>query len=382
MTDRERYLKLATWSLWGQQKKIVRMELEAHIEHKVWKYQMRGYNHTEALEKTLADLGQPHIISAGMTGVYTMPNLIRRIGLIVLLSSLGLTAFNAGAQVSGTTRLPIIQCLSSLGKEVTVFGFKVQCETGLLWINKPSLKTTLEALDVQVTTNKDWSKFQLLFPNSSTPIEFRFNDRSEVFSVAPNKGILIDPEYMSAQMLFTNLQFTGLPMTLTDWELPTISVGNIKFQLSSQKTPINSKTLYFSALYSPIQDIMPINAINKNKPWLMPNLTPAGLETTLSTKKIKLSRDQPNQVYVLITREAGTNKDALRLHQIQVSNANQEIEFQTGLQAPRFVESIKKFYDEKSDSTNRAVLLQFTGRLDQYKEVFEIVPPSEIQVLQ
>ncbi len=51
MTERERYLKLATWSLSGQQKKIVRMELEAHIEHKVWKYQMRGYDQTQALEK-------------------------------------------------------------------------------------------------------------------------------------------------------------------------------------------------------------------------------------------------------------------------------------------------------------------------------------------
>ena len=176
MTERERYLKLATWSLWGQQKKIVRMELEAHIEHKVWKYQMRGYDQTQALEKTLADLGQPHVISAGMTGVYTMPNLIRKAGLMILLSSLGITALNAGAQVSSTSTLPIIQCLSSSAKEVTVFGLKLQCETGLLWIHKPSLKTTLEPLGVQVTTNKDWSKFQLLFPNSSTPIEFRFND--------------------------------------------------------------------------------------------------------------------------------------------------------------------------------------------------------------
>lgn len=114
----------------------------------------------------------------------------------------------------------------------------------------------------------------------------------------------------------------------------------------------------------------------------MPNLTPTGLEKTLSTKKIKLSRDQPNRVYVLITREAGTNKDAIRLHQIQASTANTEIEFQTGLQVPRFMESMEQFYDETSDSTNRAILLQFTGRLDKYKEVFETVSPSDIQVVQ
>jgi hypothetical protein len=61
--------------------------------------------------------------------------------------------------------------------------------------------------------------------------------------------------------------------------------------------------------------------------------------------------------------------------------ANQEIEFQTSLQAPHFAESVEKFYGETSDSINRPVLLWFTGCLDQYKQVFEAVPPSEIQLL-
>ncbi len=118
MTDLERFLRLATWSLWGAQKRTVRMELESHIAHKTWKYQTQGFSQTEALQKALVDLGQPHVISAGMTGVYTMPTLFRNTVLVGLLLSLGITTFQSSAQVEGTSRTPIKPCLESTSATV------------------------------------------------------------------------------------------------------------------------------------------------------------------------------------------------------------------------------------------------------------------------
>ena len=111
---------------------------------------MRGYDQTQALEKTLADLGQPHIISAGMTGVYTMPNVIRNTGLMILLSSLGIVSFNAGAQVSGTSQIPIKPCLETNTTNKLVKAGKIRCkDNSSFFLSVAALKADLQPKGVK-----------------------------------------------------------------------------------------------------------------------------------------------------------------------------------------------------------------------------------------
>ena len=100
----ERYLTLATWGLWGSNKHTLRLELESHVRHKAWKYQVQGLNEHEAIQKAIEDLGQAQIICAGMNGVYTMPNMIRQTFMVGLLMSLGVAGFHSSAQIASLGR--------------------------------------------------------------------------------------------------------------------------------------------------------------------------------------------------------------------------------------------------------------------------------------
>ena len=89
MNEIERYLRLATWGLWGEHKRTVRLELASHIQHKANQYEALGYIRSAAVSRALSDLGPPHVVSAGMNGVYTMPNILRNTLLCAVLATLG-----------------------------------------------------------------------------------------------------------------------------------------------------------------------------------------------------------------------------------------------------------------------------------------------------
>ena len=111
MDNVERYLRLATWGLWGEHKRIVRMELASHIHHKANQHEALGYTPSAAITRALSDLGPPHVVSAGMNGVYTMPNILRNTLLCAVLVTLGVGNLTSSiAQVVGTNRVPIEEC--------------------------------------------------------------------------------------------------------------------------------------------------------------------------------------------------------------------------------------------------------------------------------
>ncbi len=379
MTERERYLKLATWSLWGQQKKIVRMELEAHIEHKIWKYQVKGFNQTQALEKTLAELGQPHIISAGMTGVYTMPNLIRKTSLMILLSSLGIGALSVSAQITGTSTLPTPECLAGKITEFIVGTNTIPCQSSIIWLHKPSLKAVLEKSGVKVDIATDWTNLSLSFPGALHQINIR-NEEGATFR--DEKGNIVvrgNPEYMAGQRFFVSLPIAGLPVYLEGWENPVVRVGETKFTLEQKNSQVSSTMIYWSALFHHVYDLVP-SGKNGNFATLNFDNPADSFRNLLSLeRKLKISSSKAGEVYVIATRVPRLNQAELRVHEIRPALDNNELRIHTNSLTLQFASSTNQYY--KDDKTN-AIIYKFTGRLDVYSKVFEIVPPSEIQVLQ
>jgi hypothetical protein len=378
MTDRERFLKLATWSLWGEQKKIVRMELEAHIEHKIWKYQVKGLNQTQALEKTLADLGQPHVISAGMTGVYTMPNIIRKAGLMILLSSLGIGAFNAGAQISGTSTFPTPECLAGKNTEFTVGTQTIPCQSNLIWLHKPSLKTVLEQSGVRVSVATDWTNLSLSFPGALHQINIRNEIGATFRDEKGNVVIRGDPEYMSGQRLFESLPIAGLPVHIKGWENPVISVGKTEFTLEQKNSKFSSTMIYWSALFSSIYNLRPSNQTGTFSILNADNPADAFRNLLPPERTLKIANSQINEVYVIATRVPRPNQTELRAHEIRPALANNELRIHTNFRQLQFANTTKEYFENNQIN---AIVYKFTGRLDVYGQVLKVVPPSEIQVL-
>jgi hypothetical protein len=77
----EQYLNAATRGLWGKKKLEFREELEAHVFERARKLELQGFNHTDAIQKVLEQIGPANIVSRGMIGVHTMPAI--RSGLLI-----------------------------------------------------------------------------------------------------------------------------------------------------------------------------------------------------------------------------------------------------------------------------------------------------------
>jgi hypothetical protein len=90
-------LNLATRGLWGQKKRDVRQELEGNIREMALEFQIAGLNENESIQKALEEFGAPQKVSVGMSNVYLIPSMIRKLALAGVLSSFGVVAFNSSA---------------------------------------------------------------------------------------------------------------------------------------------------------------------------------------------------------------------------------------------------------------------------------------------
>jgi hypothetical protein len=97
MDPLERYLNLATRGLWGQKKRDVRRELDGNIREMALEFRIAGLNETESIQRALLEFGAPQKVSVGMSNVYLIPSMIRKLALAGVLSSMGVIAFNSSA---------------------------------------------------------------------------------------------------------------------------------------------------------------------------------------------------------------------------------------------------------------------------------------------
>jgi hypothetical protein len=394
MTDLERFLRLATWSLWGAQKRTVRMELESHIAHKTWKYQMLGFSESEALQKALIDLGQPHVISAGMTGVYTMPTLFRNTILVGLLLSLGLATLQSSAQVDATNRLPIAPCLESTNSVVRSGEDSFLCDHPYtFFLSLEQLKTDLEPKGVKFE-NTDPKNLYLNFPQGK-PVSVTRSDYSYEFD---NKKFELSKEFVEASYFLTDdLPKSELPVTLSGWDKIVVGVGKTQFDISFLPLKPDPKIQYSPPL-APQPEILYGNIIlesisgifNEIKmPYYVIGTDERKVESVTFRVMDKKYRNQiqfnvdPNRIYVLI--RAGTDSRltiSSRILHLDTNNFNA-----IGLQKKlEFVDSWDKLIPMKLDASNpqrsgTAILARVNTTLNDKSKILEIVNPNQIQTI-
>lgn len=389
MTDLERFLRLATWSLWGAQKRTVRLELESHIAHKTWKYQTRGFSETEALQKALVDLGQPHVISAGMTGVYTMPTLFRNTVLVGLLLSLGITTFQSSAQVAGTSRTPIQPCLDTANKTVNVGKNKISCEDIMsFYISVDALKSDLIPKGVifdqteipQYPDNKDIKKYTTMtFPKGERIVLSESNNL-----VFVDTEIALLKQYVSAgHLLLEALPKSNLPVTLSGWDKPKVTVGETQFDISFEQALPKPQFLYGSLIMR-----MLLKQFEKQRygvgSYDMSNeqvaFSPSWAEYQ---KNFRIDAD-PERAYTVLTLEKLRKDNVIFARVLHISSNGFEVTDQ--LKNLEFVDSWDKLKPivlggKNPQRSGTAILARVNTILNDPKQILEIINPKEIQVI-
>ena len=290
----ERYLTLASWGLWGQNKQTVRLELESHVRHKAWKYQVQGSNESDAIDRALEDLGKPQAISMGMNGVYMMPNLLRKLFLSSLLVSLGVTSFNSSAQVSTSNRVPIQECLNTSKASIKIGKTLFSCQDSTsLWVRWADLQKELEPQGVKFEASVNASQYrQITFPEGKTIYQsqgvtgYGFDGDSKSYSTSDQFTDLIG--------FISSLPQSQLPIHLEGWDNPRLEIGNTQLQLADLKGP----RFYQSLLGNSISKAFKPKHYGPSY-WAERLFRPDGQEWLHSFTVV----DQPGRVYALLIAE-------------------------------------------------------------------------------
>lgn len=320
MDNVERYLRLATWGLWGEHKRTVRMELASHIHHKANQYEALGYTPSAAITRALSDLGPPHVVSAGMNGVYTMPNILRNTLLCAVLATLGVGNLTGSmAQVATTTRVPIPECAN--GQKTFVSGTQPwPCVQPNPWINLSSLRATLEPKGVKFSQGSPAAGVIVFLRFPGTNIDITLLPETKVYfgnEQGTTQTFSVNPTFISIRDFRAALANSPLPVRITGWDKATVSVGETRFTLGTLATPMLGNDFY--------SQIIDENMLEKQFPSLIPNreineledlLIPTAFENPLTMKidayagysyKIKVKDARPNDLYLVQSREGPTD---------------------------------------------------------------------------
>ena len=401
MDNIERYLRLATWGLWGEHKRTVRMELSSHIHHKANQYEALGYTPSAAVSRALSDLGPPHVVSAGMNGVYTMPNILRNTLLCAVLATLGVGNLTSSmAQVTGTTRLPIKECAGgqssfNAGKNVW------RCEQASLWISLSSLRITLEPKGV---------KFSQVGEKAAQPATIlRFPGASMDAQITQQRNLTYMTGRDSAQSFESNLDFIGvddfitalgnigLPVQISGWDNPQIKVGETSFTLGETKSPVSGKSVYNSAISrKAIEALFPSITKNVSEDRLVVTTFLNPIVFRVSTDvgygfRIKVPNTRVGDVIVVLSREGPTDLFQTAQGQTQVlQSVRRAFMGPVGEDGTVFIKSPSKSIIVSSpdklprcvsDGAGTISVLRFSGRIDSSAtDTLTRVAPEDVTV--
>jgi hypothetical protein len=363
----ERYLTLATWGLWGSNKHTLRLELESHVRHKAWKYQVQGFNESTAIDKALEDLGQAQTICAGMNGVYTMPTMIRQTLLVGILMSLGVAGFSSSAQIATLGRLPIEPCLKTTRQEIKNPKETIYCGSEDLWVRKTDLLGLLR--DKGVTLRKD----QFVFPPNN-PSELAWYSQGVSFQEG-GKGKLYkySNDFLELPAFIAGLHTSKLPITLEGWNNPKVTVGETQFSLGSPKTTFPTERLYWGMIQ---------NSVFKNfngKRFSMGRRDDDATIAPSSTMHHLTVIDQPERAYMLLTLEQSNDSTTI-WGRIKPVEERGTLKF--AMQNPQ-LRLVRRYNDLKPAQPTQAttgVLVRFKTNLDDPEHLLEIVDPNSILI--
>ena len=254
--DVEHYLKRATRGLWGKKRLEVKEELAAHIEGRVKRHLVAGLDEAAAVQKTLTELGQPARVSAGMMSLHSLPQLagLGALATATVLLTFTLLAESLAQSVPGTLYFPSQACVSAFQEgrassspvrdyfEQGAFDSKCNLLGSELWLNFETIRPILEAQSISITDLL--GQRQLLFP-SGEKVSFTFVEPGTVIYDWDDKAMTAEPDYFDLWALVKAVaQNPDIPLSISGWDNPTLTVGNTSFQIGTDEQPFYGEDFY------------------------------------------------------------------------------------------------------------------------------------------
>lgn len=244
MTDKriETYLRKSTRGLWGKKRNEVREELSSHIEGRVNAHLIGGLSESDAVEKTLVELGHPTNVSAGMARVYTLPIVAGSGMMLAMWCALVVVVLLSGSTAQNLETINVIpadECLEAKG-EIPNY-----CMTNENYTTLEVLQKTLEGQGVKIGSIGDmWA---LKFPGNHTVVLPYYSPQTFEMQDESGKNIILRtrPEYFSVAELIKAISRSSIELVkLEGWENPTLQVNQAAIQLSRGEQIIGKKDFY------------------------------------------------------------------------------------------------------------------------------------------
>jgi hypothetical protein len=401
----ERYLNLATRGLWGQKKRDVRRELDGNIREMAIEYRIAGLNETESIHRALEEFGAPQKVSVGMSNVYLIPSMIRKLALIGALSSLGVVAFNSSSAQPANSRMPIAACKDTTAKTFKVGTMDFNCEgTYFVWLHIPSLRATLEPLGVSFTSPKGspevGASLDVMFPGE---VAFSVYPEGSIWfqnekDKASTDKVDIDLNYMPMGKFFDQITNLSTTLKLEDWNTARMTVGKTSFALSPDSPKVASY-VFARALEGPLERFFPAPVVSTNPTRVSDEVLvverdedadrqPEELKWLNKKFGLRIKDGKPGDVYAVLSRikaEAGavtpvTEAQSLRRASVHAISKDGTLEYRSFESDLKFISSVKDTSANEKGKSGVAVLVRFTGNLNARAPSFEIVSPDRITV--
>jgi hypothetical protein len=313
MTDLEKFLRQASRGLWGRERQTVRRELESHIRQRANRYEVSGSSEIEAIKLAIADLGEPREINSGMKGVYSVPTTIRAGVLTAALATfVFMGAQLSTAQVTGTTKFLTPACVEQQKISFHIEKYFIPCESNNFSISFESLKSVLEPLGAHIQVGAasgtiQWPEGAISVMNTDSGYNIlQFEVDGKLITAPPAKG------YVPAWTFFDSLRDSGLPVQISGWDNPQITVGKTKFTLGSSLQIAQGANVYPIMLQSRLDLTF----------WFWPEkgMFTETSQTPLFTTQIKRfthtiqTNLEPGTVVTVMSREAAVKKSGYDRH--------------------------------------------------------------------
>jgi hypothetical protein len=398
MDKLQQYISRATRGLYGTKKLEIQAELRGSLEARIWQLERQG--NTNALEMALNEMGAAKTINSGLLKEHLMPNISKVAFVVIAATALTIAGISSSqAQVGWAT--------------VQDDNLK-NCFCTDIYININDLKASLEKAGATITesmsepkkysnrgifffmhqTHNNWDEkalvrtFDIQLPNTKQNQKLQLQ-ALENFSLNAEEKIAIAPEeaaFISYNYIIDQFKTTKLPIQFTGWQTPKIQVGDFSFTLEKPgDTP---------------KPIMVYNNTFINW-WMYSGSRPGARNMLTFSLSMRLNastdpyrhairtNDPANTIYAIVSSAGGFRSpvgEGKPPTTVTYARTNSQgiLEFTTPFRILQFGKNslLEKRTTVAGTEKNpaQALLLKFTGRIDDMAAPIEIVLPSKTKI--
>jgi hypothetical protein len=365
----EAYLRKSTRVLWGRKREEVHEELSVHIQGRVTAHLIGGLSESDAIEKTLTELGHPTNVSAGMARLYTLP-VVAGSGMVLAMCCAVVVVLLSGstAQTLQVTNIfPADECenVKTTNEEFT------GCMVSEVWIDTKALEPALGPQGVNVS--KEYNMTVLEFPSGKTfPLSSNFGYAEiEGKQVSPRSGYIRFGDFIQG---LNSRQDASV--VVKGWEKPELQVDSISISMVNGETPLSGADFYPAFLQN---YIWTINSTDTTSSWA--TFDPQGEEDKERFRTAQLNiGGKEGEVYGIIATKKPTNlyfsdtSDLLTFSyylDAAPADTNGRVIFQVPTEEFTFSDQLNEF--------GTAIVIGLSGEIPK-GGMYEVIPPDQIKL--